>query len=140
MSTSVDVLNRLLKAEYGNVVNRLREADPFVSAASAEDRLLLDRMLADESAHERDLSETIIALRGTPAPRDYPTDVGGLHYLQLSFLMPQIIAAKRALVKVYESAGVTGDAGADGLKDRILENHQRDLADVERMHANLAAV
>ena len=137
--TAVDKLNRLLAAEYASLVHRLAEADPYVAWTSADDRALVERMAADEKAHIQALSDLIFDLRGAPVPPSYPTEVSGIHYLQLDYLMPQIIAGKRRLVAAYEAAGATGDARADGLVRRHLADHQRHLSELLKLHSNLAA-
>ena len=64
--------------------------------------------------------------------------VGGVHYLNLSYLMPQVIAGLRSLIQLYEKLGPTGSAEADGLVSRLLSDHKRHLAELEKMHSNLA--
>lgn len=137
MERAVDTLNRLLAAEYGSLVRRLGEAAPFVSWRSASDRAEIRRILSDSEAHQRELIQMIIRLRGAPIPPTYPTAVGGVHYLRLTFLMPQVIAGVRDLVRLYETVGTTGDRDADALCGRILENHKRHLANLQRIHSNL---
>lgn len=137
MERAVQTLNRLLTAEYGNLVQRLAEADPFVTGQSSEDRAEVQRMLADIKRHQQELIQMILRLRGSPVPPTYPTDMGGVHYLKLSYLMPQVIAGVRELVRTYEQAGTTGDREADGLVARILADHQRHLAGLQRLHSNL---
>ena len=137
MERAVQTLNRLLAAEYGNLVQRLAEADPFVTWPAAEDSAEVRRMCEDSKRHQGELIQAIIRLRGAPVPPTYPTSVGGVHYLTLSVLMPQVIAGVRELVKTYEQAGTTGDREADGLIARILADHQRHLASLQRLHSNL---
>lgn len=137
MERAVDTLNRLLAAEYGSLVRRLAEADPFVTWPAAEDKAEVKRMQADIDRHERDLAQVIIKLRGAPVTAGYPTSVGGVHYLKLSFLMPQVIANVRDLIRAYEQAGTTGDREADALISRNLEDHKRHLANLQHIHTNL---
>lgn len=137
MEHAIQTLNRLLDAEYGNLIHRLAEADPFVTASASDDRAVVRRMAADLERHQRGLVEMILKLRGAPAPPRYPTDLSAVHYLDLSYLMPQVISGVRRLVKTYESAGTTGHPEADALIARILDDHRRHLAELERMHANL---
>lgn len=139
MPDAVSMLNDLLNAEHSSLVNRLREAGPFVSQATAKERLIVDQMLADEVNHERGLAELIVWLRGTPDAGVVPTEVGGLHYLTLSFLMPQIIASKEQLIRAYESAGSSGIQRVDEFKNRCLENHRRHLQDLRRIHGGMTA-
>lgn len=140
MPDAVSILKRLLHAEHSSLVNRLREAGPFVSQATAKERLIVDQMLADETNHERGLANAIIELRGTPDPGPLPTELGGMHFLTLSFLMPQIIASKEALIRAYESAGSTGIPQIDEFKNRCLEDHRRHLQDLRHIHGGMAAV
>ena len=137
MERAVQSLNRLLAAEYGNLIQRLAEADPFVSGQSAADHAEVQRMLEDIKRHQRELAQMIIRLRGAPVAPSYPTSLGGVHYLKLSYLMPQVIAGVRDLVRLYEQAGTTGDDEADALVARILGDHQRHLATLQRLHSNL---
>lgn len=136
MERSVDTLNRLLAAEQGSLVRRLAEADPFVTWRAADDKAEIRRMIADIERHERDLARMILKLRGAPIPPTYPTSAGGVHYLKLSYLMPQVIANVRQIIRAYEEAGTTGDREADALIARHLEDHKRHLANVQRIHAD----
>ena len=137
MDLAVDILNRLLIAEYGSLIHRLAEASPYVSWRSTEHHAAIQRMLADVKRHQHELAGMIVRLRGAPAPRTYPTSVGGVHYLKLSYLMPQVIAGARDLVQLYEQAGTTGDGDADALIARNLEDHRRHLRELEQIYAGL---
>lgn len=137
MNQAVDVLDDLLAAERAGLLQRLGESGPFVSWSATEDHALIRKMLADERNHERDLVEMILKLRGSPSPSVLPTNTGGVHYLQLAYLMPQVIADKRRLIKVYEAASPTDDRSAEALIHRILKDHRRHLAQLEKLHANL---
>ncbi len=138
MDHAVDILNRLLEAESGSLIHRLGESNPFVNTPAAGDYAIVERMLADVRRHGHELVEMILSLRGAPVPPRYATALGGVHYLNLSFLMPQVIANVRQLVKTYGSAGATGSPQADALIARILADHNRHLAELEKLHANLA--
>jgi hypothetical protein len=138
MEPAIETLNRLLDAEHGNVVHRLGESNPFVTWPAAADRAIVEKTVADVRRHQHELVEMILSLRGAPIPPRYPTSTGSVHYLKLSFLMPQVIAGLRQLVKTYESAGSTGRPQADALIARILADHKRHLAELEKLHTNLA--
>jgi hypothetical protein len=138
LGQAVNILNNLLAAEGSSLVSRLRECDAYVAWPSASDRLALDRMIADNTAHQHDLVAMILKLRGYPAPAKFTAMPGGEHYLRLDFLMPHVIASVRSLIRAYESAGPTGSAEADALVSRILTSHKWHLAELERLHSNLA--
>jgi hypothetical protein len=137
---AVEILNRLLLAEYESVAPRLAQADPYVSLPSSEDRAVVANMLRDVTTHERDLTGMILSLRGAPVTRRFSTDSGAMHYVRLSTLMPSVLANMRQLISLYESAaGTTGSREADGMISRILDNYRRHYAALEKLHANLAA-
>lgn len=136
--TTIAKLNTLLAAEYGSLLHRLSECNPFVTWPAADDRAMIQRMLADARAHRHDLANLILKLRGSPVASTYPTSVGGVHYLNLSYLMPQVIAGLRGLIQQYERLGPTGNSEADALVSRLLSDHKRHLAELEKMHSNLA--
>jgi bacterioferritin (cytochrome b1) len=136
---AINTLNRLLDAEHASFAQRLGEASPFVDDSQTAAGALVDRMVAATQDHQHQLSETILALRGAPALRRRMGDSGSMHYLELSFLLPKAIAAQRDLIRVYESAGRTGDSTADELIGRILATHQAHLAELEALRAGTDA-
>ena len=136
---AVDTLNDLLAAEFVSLIPRLGEASPFVTWPAAEDQALLRRMLADSQSHQRELTQLILALRGSPNPPRYDVDTGGLHYVKLSHLVPEVIESLRRLITTYESAGSTGSAEADTLVARNLKTYQQHLAHLEKLHTPAAA-
>jgi hypothetical protein len=136
-SSDIATLNALLAAEYGSLVHRLAEASAHVTWPAAGDHQIVVQMLRETQAHQAALAGAIIALRGSPRPPTYATSVGGLHYLKLSYLMPQVIAGVRGLVRLHESARLA-DAQAAEVVRRNLEDHRRHMAELERLHTNLA--
>lgn len=136
---AVDTLNDLLGAEFASLIPRLGEASPFVTWPAAEDQALLRRMLADSQTHQRELTQLILKLHGSPNPPRYDVDTGGLHYVKLSHLVPEFIESVRRLITTYESAGPTGSAEADALVARNLADYQQHLTYLEKLHAGGAA-
>lgn len=138
--SAVDTLNALLGAEFASLIPRLGEASPFVTWPAAEDQALLRRMITDAQTHQRDLTQLILKLRGSPNPPRFSSEAGGVHYVKLSYLMPEVIEGVRRLIAAYESAGSTGSAEADSLIARQLADYQRHLAALERLHTGGAAM
>lgn len=138
-TSAVDTLNDLLGAEFASLIPRLGEAAPFVTWPAAEDQALLCRMLADSQTHQRELTQLILKLRGSPNPPRYDVDTGGLHYVKLSHLVPEVIESLRRLIATYESAGATGSADADTLIARHFKTYQQHLVRLEELHTGGAA-
>lgn len=137
---TVNVLNRLLLAEYESLIPRLEQVDPYVSMLTADDRTQISRLLHDAQQHRRELSEMILKLRGAPIPPRYSTVTGGMHYVKLSHLMPEVLADLRNLISVYESAaGTTGDRDADALVSRVQHNYRLNLAALEKLQGRQPA-
>jgi hypothetical protein len=136
---TISVLNRLLAAECGNLIFRLGECNPFVNWPAADDRAVVAHMLVDSKAHQAELANLILKLKGSPTSASYPTALGGVHYLKLSYLIPQVMAGVRGLIQAYEASSGTGHPEADALISRIVSDHRRHLAELERLHSNLAA-
>ena len=136
----ITILNDLLEAEYGNLIHRLGECNPFVAWPAAHDQAVIRKMLADNKTHQSDIANLILVLRGSPVPPTYPTSVGGLHYLDLTYLMPMVISTLKGLVQAYEAVAGTGLRDADALITRILADHRTELVELQRLHANLGVV
>lgn len=136
---TIEILNDLLAAEYSTLGQHLGECSPFVSMQTAEDQALLQRISAAARAHEQAMAELIFKLRGAPRPPRLPTELGGVHYLTLDYLMPQIIAGLKGLVRKYESASGTGHAEADALIARIAAQYRKHVKELEVRHQGLAA-
>jgi len=136
---AVDTLNDLLEEECRSLIPRLGEAAPFVTLQAADDQALIRRMLADAQTHQRELTQLILSLRGAPNPPRYDAETGGLHYVKLSYLIPEVIDSVRRLIAAYESAGPTGSTEADALIARHLKAYQQHLAHLEKLHTGGAA-
>ncbi len=130
-ATLIDVLNDLLAAEQASLIHRLGESHPFVDETAAADWAAVEQLIADALAHERDLAEMIQRLGGTPSPSQHDTATGGLHYVALPHLMPELRAALGALIAAYDSATGTGDANADALLSRNLTIYRRHQATLD---------
>lgn len=139
VATAVDELNILLAAEYMSLAPRLREISPFIPLDAADDQRVVKQLVEDAQDHEHNLANLIIRLRGAPVAPRFSTRNTNAHYVNLEYLMPALIENLRELVAAYERVGSTGVAVADQLIGRHLEDYQRHLAALEKMHANLLA-
>ncbi len=131
----IDVLNDLLAAEQASLIHRLGEARPYVDEAAAGDWAAVEQLIADEAAHERDLAAMIQRLGGAPSPSNAATETGGLHYVALRHLMPDVRADLQALIAAYEAATGTGDANGDALITRNLTIYRRHQAAIHTVRA-----
>ncbi len=128
---AVDVLNRLLQAEFHSLVPRLAEVRPFVNWDDAEAHVLIERLTADAEARRRDIATAVMRLRGIPVTPRRCIMSTGMHYIRLDHIIPDIIADIREMIETYNSVGKTGNADADALIARILADHKQHLSELE---------
>lgn len=128
---TIDLLNRLLEAESTSILARLGDAEPFVGWPATADRVRVERVIADSETHRGDLARAILDLRGCPVTPRCPLAFGGVNFLSLSHLMPDVVSGIRGLVRLYE-ASHTGHGEVDALIARILQDHRRHLVEMER--------
>jgi hypothetical protein len=85
MEPAIETLNRLLDAEYGNLVVdwRINPCD-----LARRGRAIVEKIV-DVRRHQHELVEMILALSRCAVPLRYPTEMGGVRYLKLSFLIPR---------------------------------------------------
>lgn len=131
----LDALNDCLAAECRSIVGHLSDSQPFVSWLGVTDQQVVRQIIADENRHERDLAELIDNLDGVPLSDTPATDVAGVHYLDLRYLLSRIIEDKRRLLRTYEAASprVGGDKEAAALIARITDDERRHLSELERI-------
>ena len=87
----------------------------------------MERSAAHDSSWRR------LDLRGAPAPRRFDTATANIHYCELHSLIPRILADKRRLIDVYQSAiTALGGAGkAAEVAGRILARHREQLENLQ---------
>lgn len=134
-SSVLNALNECFAAECRSVIGHLADSQPFVSWLGAMDQSVVRQIVADENRHELELAELINDLDGVPVSVTPATDVAGVHYLDLRYLLSRIIQDKQRLLLAYESASprVGGDKAAAALISRITDDERRHLAELERI-------
>jgi hypothetical protein len=135
----IEMLNRLLAAEYATMIPRLAEAEPFVRPAMTAARAVVQRLIAAYAGHIRGLVEMLLSLRGSPVTPRCSAGATSLHYADLASILPAVVADLRKLVALYEAAPATGRDPVDALIGRILADHRRDLAELDRLYTASAS-
>lgn len=131
----IAVLNELLAAEQQNIAPRLFESTLFVSRLDVEAYDMACAMAQACREHCAALTELILDLGGQPAPRPADTSTADLHFLELHYVLPRLIADQQALERKYAFAAprVAAEPRAAVLIGRILERHRRDLAQIQSL-------
>ena len=135
MNPIVDVLNSLLAAEQRAITPRLFESTVFVSRASIRDERLASRLTEANASNGARLAGLIVERGGTPAPRQPDVMTADLHYLDLHFVLPRLIADHERLLNRYRDAATRlgGDRQAAELVARITADHEREVADLRAL-------
>jgi hypothetical protein len=133
----IAVLNELLAAEQQNLAPRLFESTLFVSRLDVEAYDVVRTMAQTCREHCSALTELILDLGGQPAPRTGDVTTADLHFLELHYVLPRLIADQRLLEHKYSVAAprVAAEPGAAALVSRVLDRHRRDLVRIQSLNA-----
>ncbi|MDO8629360.1 MAG: hypothetical protein Q7R41_02605, partial [Phycisphaerales bacterium] len=93
----IAVLNELLAAEQQNLAPRLFESTLFVSRLDVEAYDVVRAMAQACREHCAALTELILEFGGQPAPRTGDVTTADLHFLELHYVLPRLIADQRFL-------------------------------------------
>lgn len=121
-----DALRRLLAAEETGLIGRLLESTVFVGLAEAEDLDQVRRMARENVEHQRWLTEALFHVRSAPGPRKVDVTSADLHYQDLEYALPRIIAREQELAERFR-AGLNGLADAPAERElfsRIAQRHE----------------
>lgn len=138
----ITVLNELLAAEQRNLAPRLFESTLFVSRLDVEAYDVVRTMAQACREHCAALTELILDLGGQPAPRTGDVTTADLHFLELHYVLPRLIADQRFLERKYAVAapGVAAEPDAAALVSRVLDRHRRDLERIQSLNAHSISV
>jgi hypothetical protein len=133
----IAVLNELLAAEQQNLAPRLFESTLFVSRLDVEAYDVVRAMAQACREHCAALTELILDLGGQPAPRIGDVTTADLHFLELHYVLPRLIADQRFLEHKYAIAAprLAADPGVAALVSRVLDRHRRDLGRIQSLDA-----
>lgn len=102
--TVIEILNELLQHESRSLLPRLKESIVFVTWASAGEHRDVGAMIDEEMEHRAWLAEAIGDLGGDPLPGSADIRSSNVHYLELSYVLPQVLVERRRSLTFYESA------------------------------------
>jgi len=131
----VNTIDKLLAAETGSLMHRLREVEAYVPAGAAEAALAVAELVAEDARHAQKLVELLDQLDATPGPRCVEIASGDLHFNRIHTLIPRLIADQKRLVAVYTwaQAEVSGDARAADAVSQLLASHRTHLKKLEEL-------
>jgi len=136
-----DLLNDLLAAEGRSLLPRLVEAGVHVQAAEAAAFDTIRRLAARQAQDRRRLVDVLLALGGEPRPAAADIQSADFHFLNLSALLPRVIASQGELVRRYErSIEAVADCPpvAEVVRD-LADRHRACTEVLEKLAARIAS-
>jgi len=123
----IDILNELLADELRSLLARLRESTVRVDWGSANESQAVDSMIDEEMEHRAWLADALHDVGGDPAPVTADIGSSNVHYLKLSYVMPQVVEERRRSLGHFESAAaqLTGNDRASSVVTKIIERKRR---------------
>ncbi|HRX84459.1 MAG TPA: hypothetical protein P5572_05505 [Phycisphaerae bacterium] len=133
----IAAVNSLLADETGSIMERLREAEPYIPATAADEAFAVQELVDEDARHAEQLVHLLDRLRATPGPRCVNIDTGDLHYNRLHALLPRLIADQQRLISRYEAAQsvVVEEPAAADVVGAVLNSHRAHLARLEKLAA-----
>jgi bacterioferritin (cytochrome b1) len=137
----IDILNELLDIESRSILPRLRASGVFVSWASADELADVTRMTDEDAEHREWLIEAILKIGGDPRPVSADIRSTAMHYLDLHYVLPQVLDDARNCLKSYETAAAQlgGNAVASEVVSKIITRHRRHVETLEKFTARVQA-
>ena len=134
-----DILNDLLAATEQSPHARLAETGVFLSSGDTAKYDVIHRILKEEARFAAELAALLIELGGSPAPAPGAPNAHAarFHYLDLHFMLIQVLRSKEQLLAATESAleSLTGNAKAHHLVFRITAAHREHIALLQELIA-----
>ncbi len=133
--STITILRDLLATEQRSIAPRLMESTVFVSKLSIHENESLRRAAKSTIENERKLTELIVSLGGAPGPRSADVMTAHLHFLEVHFVLPQLLADRQSLVQRYSaaSAKLSREPRAAAVVNEILERHRTEAAELQRL-------
>ena len=138
----VDLLNALLDAETRSLLARLSESAPFVSWAAADEQTLFEDLVEEQRQLKAALAECILSLAGSPAVGGANLTTDDLHFVELHYAMPRLVADQDQLVRACEMAAERVDADCDAgrLIAETRQTHEHHLVRLRELQQRITPV
>lgn len=130
-----DRLNNLLIDVARSLLQYTSESSPWAAAGKHETQQTLDRMAAEQRDVVAALAD-LLAARGHAIDfGTYPTEYTSLHYVDVQFLLSQLIANQQSVVTECESVAnsTPADDVANSLLSDIVTSERKHLAELKSL-------
>ena len=133
----LDILNELLAATEKSPHACLAEAGVFFSSTGTQEYEALQRIGEEEQRYTAELADLLLELGGSPALGTPDFQTAHLHFLDLNFVLTEVLRSKERLLAAGESAlgQLPGSTPAYQLVCRITAAHREHIALLKRLVA-----
>ena len=135
----LDILNDLLAAMEKSPHARLAETGVYLSSGGMEKYDAIRRIQEEEPRLAAELAALLIEMGGSPAPAPGAPNAHAarFHYLDLHFMLMQVLRSKEQLLAATDAAleSLTGTAQAHHLVSRIATAHRDHIALLQELIA-----
>ncbi len=137
---TIDIVQELLAAEQASIALRLAESTVFVSPVSAPDSAALGRIADEINEHSAWLADLLTRAGRSPGPRFSDLSTADLHFQEISFALPRLIADLTRLAQLCERAatGVATDQTVAPVVARMTQRHRKHLETLEALSGSAA--
>lgn len=128
----VAILNQLVRLEQAGAALRLMESWVFVSPMSVDALTAVQRLAEAAELNTAELSGLILDLGGAPAHRAADPRSADLHFQEVAFVLPRLIAEQKVLLGKYALAAerLTGDSRASALVAQLADRHRETISEL----------
>ncbi len=130
-----DVLNTVLVNVGRSLLQYVGECWPWTEKKDEEERRVVAEAVYKQREAVQDLVDLLTERRLRIELGAYPTEYTDLHFVELDFLLPQLVESEKALIGDLEVAiaDVAGDDEATALLRSILADQNAVVADLEAL-------
>ncbi len=131
----IETLNELLGYESNSLLPRLADSTIFVSWATADEAEHISNIIDEDIEHQAWLVEAIRDLGGEPASASPDVRSAELHFLDLGYVLPRVLADRERLLRAYESAAarIGSNAHAAAVIAKITQRHRRHIETIANL-------
>ena len=129
MSSTIDILNRMLGILNASLVSYIKYAEPWVAYGQEESMALVKDAIEDQERSVKMLGERILELGGIVQPGAFPLTFTSFHDVSLDYLLNVLLVTQQDDIDVLQQCvnSLEVDTRDRAIAEEILGNAQAHL-------------
>lgn len=129
MSSTIDILNRMLGIHNASLVSYIKYAEPWVAYGQEESMALVKDAIEDQERSVKMLGERILELGGIVQPGAFPLTFTSFHDVSLDYLLNVLLVTQQDDIDVLQQCvnSLEVDTRDRAIAEEILGNAQAHL-------------